>query len=519
MTDLMASSWLAATVLALYYGILVVLSLYGVHRMMLVVLFLRHRRRHAGAAGGSAALRGEVADDDWPVVTVQLPLYNEMYVARRLIDAACALDYPRHRFEIQVLDDSSDETSEVVADAVERWRAVGYDVKHLRREVRSGFKAGALAAGTAAARGELLAVFDADFVPQPDFLRRAVPCFADPGVAMVQARWEHLNRDYSLLTRVQAILLDGHFLVEQAARAVSGRFFNFNGTAGVWRKSAVPAAGGWQHDTLTEDLDLSYRAQLAGWKFVYLPALAVPSELPVDVNGFKSQQYRWAKGSIQTARKLLGRVLRAPLPAAVRFEAFVHLTNNVSYLLMVALSLLMFPAMTLRRGGSTAALLLVDLPLFAAATLSVLVFYAASQAWAGRRWWRDLKDLPVLMAVGIGLSVNQTRAVVSGLHQRGGEFVRTPKYSIERRGEDWSGKRYRAGRSLAVVFEGLLAAWFLACFVWAAVDGMWASLPFLWLFLQGYGFVFLLSVVPSWRAKIAAWPSPRSSSNASPDAS
>ncbi|HMB54275.1 MAG TPA: glycosyltransferase [Thermoanaerobaculia bacterium] len=490
--------------LALYYGILGVLSLFGVHRMVLVMLFLRHRKR-AAEASAAADLPTDLPAD-LPIVTVQLPLYNEMYVARRLIDAAVALDYPRDRLEIQVLDDSTDETTEVVAHAVERYRALGYDVKHLRREVRTGFKAGALAAGTAAARGELLAVFDADFVPQADFLRRAVPHFADPGVGMVQARWDHLNRDYSLLTRVQAILLDGHFLVEQAARSISGRFFNFNGTAGLWRREAIPDAGGWQHDTLTEDLDLSYRAQLAGWKFVYLRDVAVPSELPVDVNGFKSQQYRWAKGSIQTAKKLLGRVLRSrQLPLRVRFEAFVHLTNNVSYVLMVALSVLMFPAMAIRRGGSVAAILLVDLPLFAAATLSVLVFYTASQAWAGRRWWRDLKDLPALMAVGIGLSVNQTRAVVSGWRHQGGEFVRTPKYRIERRGEDWQKKRYRAGRSLAIVFEGLLAAWFLACFVYAAVDGMWASLPFLWLFLQGYGFVFLLSVLPAWRAKRASF--------------
>ncbi len=514
-----ADSWLAASLLSLYYGILVVLSLYGVHRMVLVIAFLRHRRlvgrvavsAPGGAAGGAGAglagaervpdvLPAGWSEESLPVVTVQLPLFNEMYVARRLIDAVCALDYPADRLEVQVLDDSTDETVEIVAEAVARQRERGVDVHHLHRTDRVGYKAGALAAGTARARGELLAVFDADFLPRPGFLRRAVPHFADPEVGMVQARWEHINRDYSLLTRIQAIFLDGHFVVEHTARHASGCFFNFNGTAGIWRRRTIPDAGGWQHDTLTEDLDLSYRAQARGWKFVYLPGLTVPSELPVDVNGFKSQQFRWAKGSIQTARKLLAGILRSSAPWRVRAEAFVHLTNNVSYLLMVVLSLLLFPAMVLRRGGPVSTILLIDLPLFLAATISVVIFYAVSQAGAGRRWWRDLKDIPFVMAVGVGMSVNQTRAVISGWRRRGGEFVRTPKYGTggsEKRGGAWKGKRYRAGRSLAVVFEGLLAAWFLACFVWAVVDGMWASLPFLWLFLQGYGFLFLLSVAPA----------------------
>lgn len=504
--------------LSLYYGILVVLSLYGVHRMVLVVAFLRHRRLagrvavcgpvDSAAAGAERvpdpplrnALPAGWSEESLPVVTVQLPLFNEMYVARRLIDAVCALDYPADKLEVQVLDDSTDETVEIVAEAVARQRQRGIDVHHLHRTDRVGYKAGALAAGTARARGELLAVFDADFLPRPGFLRRAVPHFADPEVGMVQARWEHINRDYSLLTRIQAIFLDGHFVVEHTARHASGCFFNFNGTAGIWRRETIPDAGGWQHDTLTEDLDLSYRAQGKGWNFVYLPGLTVPSELPVDVNGFKSQQYRWAKGSIQTARKLLAGILRSSLPWRVKAEAFVHLTNNVSYLLMVALSLLLFPAMVLRRGGPVSTILLIDLPLFLAATISVVIFYAVSQAGAGRRWWRDLKTVPFVMAVGVGMSVNQSRAVVSGWRRRGGEFVRTPKYGTggdEKRGEAWKRKRYRAGRSLAVVFEGLLAAWFLGCFVWSVVDGMWASLPFLWLFLQGYGFLFLLSVAPA----------------------
>ena len=318
-------------------------------------------------------------------MTVQLPLYNERCVVERLLDAVGALDYPADRLEIQVLDDSTDETSALAAAAVERLRARGLAVAHLRRAHRRGFKAGALAAGLEAARGELIAVFDADFVPPPGFLTATVPSFADPAVGMVQARWEHLNREASLLTRVQALLLDGHFAVEHRARHVAGCFFNFNGTAGIWRRQAIADAGGWAHDTLTEDLDLSYRAQLAGWRFVYLPDVAVPAELPADAASFKAQQRRWAKGSLQTARKVLPRLLAARLPWRVKLEACAHLTANLSYPLMVALSLLLFPAMAARRGSARSLLLWVDAPLFVAATASVFTFYLASQVLLGRR--------------------------------------------------------------------------------------------------------------------------------------
>jgi cellulose synthase/poly-beta-1,6-N-acetylglucosamine synthase-like glycosyltransferase len=489
--------------LALYYLVLAVLAFYGVHRLLLVWLYVRTRRRKAVRPPDP---------DVWPVVTVQLPLYNEMYVATRLIDAVCALDYPRGRLEIQVLDDSSDETREVVARAVERWRAEGADVHHLHRSDRRGFKAGALAAGLAAARGALVAVFDADFVPRPDFLRRTVPFFADPRIGMVQGSWEHINRGYSLLTRIEAILLDGHFLVEHTARHRSGCFFNFNGTAGIWRRAAIEHAGGWQHDTLTEDLDLSYRAQLLGWQFVYVPELGVPSELPVDINGFKSQQYRWTKGSIQTGRKLLARILGSDLPLRIKFEAFVHLTNNSSYLLMAGLSVLLFPAMLARRGSSPEVLLLVDLPLFLAASVSVVVFYLTSQVIARGTgsaqgtWRREARYLPALMGLGIGLAVNNSRAVLSGLFQRGGTFHRTPKYRIERAGEDWKRKRYRAATGPLVALEGALALYFLGCSAYAAAQGMWASLPFLVLFVQGYGYMFLLSVLPSLRARAPRLP-------------
>ncbi len=479
---------MTTAVLTLYYVILGVLAFFGVHRLWMVLLYLRNRRRAPAQPPDPAV---------WPVVTVQLPLYNEMYVAARLLDAVCRLDYPRDRLEIQILDDSTDETSAIVERLAAEHRREGLDIKVLHRGDRGGFKAGALAAGLRAARGELLAVFDADFVPQPEFLRTAVPHFADPAIGLVQGRWMHINRNYSLLTRVQSIFLDGHFMIEHIARNRSNCFFNFNGTAGVWRRQAIETGGGWEHDTLTEDLDLSYRAQLIGWRFLYLPELAVPSELPVDVNGFKTQQYRWAKGAIQTGRKLIGRVLAAPLPWRVKFEAFVHLTNNISYPLMLLLSLLIFPAMLLRTGTSMRMLLLVDLPFFVSATLSVLVFYLMSQVAGGSGWRRQVRYLPPLMGLGIGLSVVNAHAVISGLFQRGGVFHRTPKYRIEASGQKWRGKRYRAGVSASFVIEAVLAVYFAFCTAYAVLHGMWLSIPFLLLFVQGYGYMSLLSILPA----------------------
>ncbi|MDX1503248.1 MAG: glycosyltransferase [Thermoanaerobaculia bacterium] len=475
-------------ILTIYYLTLGILAIYGAHRLVLLGLYYRTRGAHPPAPPPPSL---------WPRVTVQLPLYNEMYVAERLIRAVAALDYPADRLEIQVLDDSTDETREIVAAEVARQRARGVEVHHLRRGDRVGFKAGALAAGLRQARGELLAVFDADFVPRPDFLRRTVPWFADPAVGMVQACWEHLNRGFSLLTRIQAMFLDAHFLIEHAARNRAGRFFNFNGTAGIWRRRTIVEAGGWQHDTLTEDLDLSYRAQLAGWRFLFLPDVKVPAELPVEINAFKRQQFRWAKGSVQTARKLLGRVFRSPVPLGVKAEAFFHLTSNGCYLLMVALSLLVFPAMEMRRGADPTLILAVDLPLFAFATLSFVAFYLGSQAARGGSWWRQLRRLPALMGLGIGLAINNARAVLEGLRRDVGVFERTPKYSVEGAIANWRGKRYRVDGDLSVLAEGLLALYFVAAFAVAVISDMWLSLPFLYLFVQGFCYIVLLHLVSS----------------------
>ena len=477
-------------ILPLYYATLGVLALYGLHRALLLALYRRHRR----------APQPPPDPESWPRVTVQLPLYNELYVAPRLLEAACRLDYPRHLLEIQVLDDSDDETAAVVRRLVERRRAQGLDVHYLHRADRAGFKAGALAAGLHHATGEHIAVFDADFVPPAGFLRAALPWFRDPHVGMVQARWEHLNRRQSLLTRVQAMLLDGHFLIEHTARHRSGRLWNFNGTAGVWRRDAIRDAGGWQHDTLTEDLDLSYRAQLRGWRFVYLPELAVPSELPDSLAAFQGQQHRWAKGSIQTARKLLGSVLASREPWWRKLEAFVHLTANGSYLLMVLLALLVFPAMLLRREADQWKLLALDLPLFALATASIVAYYLESQRLSPSGERRPALLVPALFALGIGLSLNNARAVVSGSVARGGAFVRTPKLGGADPGRRRRrSPRYRAGASPTGALEVAFALYFMAATLAAARLGMWLALPFLALFLHGFGWISVLA----WRERRA----------------
>ncbi len=468
--------------LGLYYLVLGILAFYGLHRLALLAIYFRTRKQLPATPD---------EPDPWPLITVQLPIFNERYVATRLIDAVCELDYPRDRLEIQVLDDSTDETRQLVAARVALYRERGFAIRHLHRADRTGYKAGALAAGCREATGELLAVFDADFVPRPDFLRLTVPHFTDPELGVVQARWEHLNRDYSRLTRAQAVFLDAHFLIEHVARHRAGNFFNFNGTAGIWRRQAIEDAGGWEHDTLTEDLDLSYRAQLAGWRFLFLPDVTAPAELPVDVVAFKRQQFRWSKGAMQTARKLLRRVLSAPLPWTTRLEAFVHLTNNAAYPLMVLLSLLVFPSMLLRRDIDLATLLVVDLPLFFGATIAVIAYYVVSQWIESGSSDGVFRDLPSVLGLGVGLAINNTRAVVEGLYEDGGVFERTPKYRIEGRGDGWRGKAYRARSHVSLITEGLFALYFTLSIALAWMLEMWWSLPFLALFFHGYWFMFL----------------------------
>jgi cellulose synthase/poly-beta-1,6-N-acetylglucosamine synthase-like glycosyltransferase len=473
-------------ILATYFFVLIVLAIYGWHRYYLVYLYMRYKDSEP-KAGPSL--------DPLPPVTVQLPLYNEMYVADRLIDAVCRLDYPRHLLEVQVLDDSTDETRNIAEQAVRRWAAEGTDIKYIHRTDRSGFKAGALEAALRCARGAFIAIFDADFIPTPDFLARLMPHFTNPRVGMVQARWGHINRDYSLLTRIQAILLDGHFILEHGARNRSGRFFNFNGTAGVWRRTAIDDAGGWQHDTLTEDLDLSYRAQLRGWQFVFVPAVIAPAEVPVEMNAFKSQQHRWAKGSIQTCCKLLPAILRSPLPLGVKAEAFFHLTANFNYILMCILSILIFPSMVIRYNMGWYEMLLIDVPLFFAATFSFCNFYVVCQREVHKDWIVRLKYVPFLMSVGIGLSINNTRAVIEALFNKQSEFARTPKYRIEGDSDEWVDKRYHQSVAVQPLIELALGLYFTATVFYALANQIYGTVPFLILFQVGFLYTGLLSIV------------------------
>ena len=480
--------WYQHLLIGSYLTVLMCLAVFGFHRTMLVLLYFRHKRNRPEP-------RARFTEEQLPRVTVQLPLFNEMYVVERLLDAVARLDYPRDRLEIQVLDDSNDETQGICRRKVHELHKAGFDIKYIHRDDRTGYKAGALEHGLGSASGELVLVFDADFVPAREMLQETVHYFTDPEVGMVQARWGHVNRDYSRLTEVEAIMLDGHFVIEHTARQRSGRFFNFNGTAGIWRVKTITDAGGWEHDTLTEDMDLSYRAQLKGWQFIYLFDLISPAELPVEMNSFKSQQFRWAKGSIQVARKLLPTILRSGVSWRIKCEALFHLCNNFAYPLLLMLAVLLLPNLLVRTTHGWREVLLIDLPLFFGTTLSVISFYIVAQREVSPRGWKNrIKFLPLMLAVGIGLCINQTRAVVEALVGRETEFVRTPKHGVASRKEDWHNKRYRAIKNLVPFFELFMALYFAATLAVAATYGHFLSMPFLLLFLVGFSYVGALSV-------------------------
>ncbi len=470
--------------IAVYFGLWSVFALLGIRRLWILFLYRRARKIPVVTT----------PPETLPHVTVQLPVYNEQYVIRRLIRSVAALDYPRELLEIQVLDDSTDATVEAAAEEVERLRAEGVDIVHVRRPDRIGYKAGALEYGMHRAKGELLLIFDADFVPRPELLREIVPCFGDPEVGMVQVRWDHLNPEYSLLSRIQSISLDGHFVVEHEARAKNDLFFNFNGTAGIWRKRCIEEAGGWEHDTLTEDLDLSYRAQMAGWKFLYLADVTCPSELPVDMRAFKNQQFRWVKGSVQVAKKIVPRIWRSRLPLLKKIESSVHLSHNMTYVLVLLLSLFAYPAVLIRFASGDLERLAVELPLFFFATISVVIFYAVAMQGAQRDWRKQLRYFPAVMSVAIGLSVNNTRAILEGLLGFQTPFHRTPKYDIQGRKGSVRDKVYRGMRSGTAWLELAMAAYFTGILVFTVQNMLLGAVPFVLLFLFGYLYVGALSL-------------------------
>jgi cellulose synthase/poly-beta-1,6-N-acetylglucosamine synthase-like glycosyltransferase len=479
------------TILIVYFGILTVLAIYGVYRVKQVIEFWRYSKFPPQPKGAFNA-------DKLPVITVQLPLFNEMYVVERLVKAVTEIDYPRDRMEIQVLDDSTDETVSIAQATVEHYARAGFDIHYIHRDDRTGFKAGALEKGMKTAKGELIAIFDADFVPKPDFLRKLVHYFTDPTVGCAQMRWAHINGSYNLLTRLQTIMLDGHFVIEQTTRNRSGNFFNFNGTAGIWRREAILLSGGWQHDTLTEDTDLSFRAQLMGWRFVYLLDEEAPAEIPVEINAFKAQQRRWAKGVLQVWFKLYRRIWYAPLPMRVKLEMFFRLTGNISYPLMIVASFMQFPLLVVRYNQGLHQLMMLDVPLLFFSTISVVFFYGSAIWYLDKKRGRRLWHLPLVMGLGIGLAFSNARAVIEALAGVKSDFVRTPKYRVEQTDdESWKRKKYKRKHGWLPLLELGFAFYFVLAIGYAVRMHMWGPIAFLMLFLFGYGYMGMMSLLQS----------------------
>jgi cellulose synthase/poly-beta-1,6-N-acetylglucosamine synthase-like glycosyltransferase len=478
------------TIITLYFTILTLLAILGAYRVRMVYQFWRYRH----IKPQPMRLFGE---DELPRITVQLPLFNELYVVERLLESVTKLDYPRHLLEIQVLDDSTDETVKIATAAVKKYQLQGFEINYIHRTDRTGFKAGALENGMKQAGGQLIAIFDADFTPKPDCLRKMVDFFSDERIGMVQMRWGHINANYSLLTRIQEILLDGHFVIEQTSRNRAGGFFNFNGTAGMWRRETIDWSGGWQHDTLTEDTDLSFRAQLMGWKFVYLLDEDVPAEVPVEMNAFKAQQRRWAKGLVQVGIKLMPRIWRHPkLSLQQKIELFFRLFGNCAAMLMIVLSLLHIPVLIVRFNQGLFHMLLLDLPLMLFATFSVISFYGTTIYYRYPNEKRRMWLIPLAMAMGIGLVFSNTRAVLEALFGVQSSFVRTPKYKVENNRDNWvqAAMKYRRRKGWLPLIELAFALYFVFAVYYAIRSQIYATIPFLMIFLVGYGYMAMMSL-------------------------
>lgn len=468
-----------------YFLSLTILFVFGLHGFIMLYYHKKYR-------DNNPVPKPQI--DENATVTIQLPLYNELYVAERLIKATCEIEYPKDKLEIQVLDDSTDETTEVVANIVKQKQAEGFDIKHIRRGTREGFKAGALKYGLEKARGEFVAIFDADFIPHKDFLKKTLSFFTDEKVGLVQTRWEHLNGDYSILTKAQALALDGHFVIEQTVRNKAGFFINFNGTGGIWRKSCIEDAGNWHADTLTEDLDLSYRAQLKGWRFVFLKDFTSPAELPSEINALKSQQFRWTKGAVETAKKILPLVWKSDIPLRVKLQSTFHLTNNLVFPFILLAAILNVPLIFIKNSGSHEAYFAI-MSIFVLAFISSFLFYMYAQKDIRTDWRKKIVLFPLFMAGSMGFAVNNSRAVIEGLLNRKSEFVRTPKFKLESEKDSWMGKKYLTRKiGFSVIVEALLAVYCLIGVLSSIYFMELAAIPFQLLFFLGFAFVSITSI-------------------------
>ncbi len=433
--------------------------------------------------------------EELPNATIQLPIFNEMYVIERLIKSVCDIEYPKDKLEIQVLDDSTDNTVEIAKKLVEEYRQKGYDINYIHRTDRTGFKAGALKNGLELAKGEFIAIFDADFVPNKDFLIKTIPHFNHSNVGCVQTRWEHLNEDYSLLTRALALALDGHFAIEQQVRYKAGFFINFNGTAGIWRKQAIIDAGNWQDDTLTEDMDLSFRAQIKGWKFIFLNNVVSPAELPADINALKTQQFRWTKGAVETAKKILPQVFKSNIPLKIKLESFVHLTSNIVFPFIILVALLNVPLVIIKNSVAGYDQYYTLMSVFVLASISTFLFYLYGQRAIHLDWRKRLLYFPIFLGGSMGMAVNNTKAVIEALINKKSGFIRTPKYNIVKATDEWKKKKYVQKKiNLTIVFELLLTLYFIVGIGISVYYLEFAAIPFQLLFLFGFGSVGSLSL-------------------------
>lgn len=468
-----------------YFLSLTILFVFGLHGFIMLYYHKKYRDNNPVP---------KPRIDENAKVTIQLPLYNELYVTERLIKATCEIEYPKDKLEIQVLDDSTDETTEIVSNIVKQKQAEGFDIKHIRRGTREGFKAGALKYGLEKAKGEFVAIFDADFIPHKDFLKKTLSFFTDEKVGLVQTRWEHLNGDYSILTKAQALALDGHFVIEQTVRNKAGFFINFNGTGGIWRKSCIEDAGNWHADTLTEDLDLSYRAQLKGWRFVFLKDFTSPAELPSEINALKSQQFRWTKGAVETAKKILPLVWKSDIPLRVKLQSTFHLTNNLVFPFILLAAILNVPLIFIKNSGSHEAYFAI-MSIFVLAFISSFLFYMYAQKDIRTDWRKKIVLFPLFMAGSMGFAVNNSRAVIEGLLNRKSEFVRTPKFKLESEKDSWMGNKYLTRKvGFSVIVEALLAVYCLIGVLSSIYFMELAAIPFQLLFFLGFAFVSITSI-------------------------